>query len=81
MSAAHQQGLRIPQDLAFVGYDDIRLSSYTFPQLTTMAQPTRLMAEVAVQMLFERIKNPQLPPRTEKLFSRLVVRDSCGAKL
>ena len=81
MSAAHQQGLRIPQDLAFVGYDDIRLSSYTFPQLTTMAQPTRLMAEVAVQMLFERIKNPQLPPHTEKLFSHLVVRDSCGAKL
>ena len=80
MSAAHQQGLRVPQDLAFVGYDDIRLSSYTLPRLTTMAQPTRDMAEIAVEMLFERIKNPQLPTRKEILSSHLVVRDSCGAK-
>ena len=81
ISAAFEHGCRIPQDLALVGYDDIRLSSYTTPQLTTMAQPTRMMAEVAVQMLFERLKNPQLLPSTEKLSSHLVIRDSCGAKL
>lgn len=80
MLAAHQTGRRVPQDLAIVGFDDIELASYLTPPLTTVHQPKMAMGRRAVYLLIERINDKDLPPRCEVLPSKLVIRDSCGAK-
>ncbi|WP_313336442.1 LacI family DNA-binding transcriptional regulator, partial [Comamonas sp.] len=56
LRAVHEAGLQVPRDVAVVGYDDIELASYTQPALTTVAQPTRAMAQQALAWLLERIQ-------------------------
>lgn len=74
-------GIRVPQDLRLVGFDDVRFASLLTIPLTTMEQPSRDIAITAFNALLERIKNPTLPPRTLMLTPRLVVRETCGAYL
>jgi LacI family transcriptional regulator len=74
-------GIRVPQDLRLVGFDDVRFASLLTIPLTTMEQPCRDMAITAFNALCERIKNPTLPPRTLMLTPRIVVRETCGAYL
>jgi LacI family transcriptional regulator len=76
LEAAAQAGVRVPSDLSVIGFDDIPMASLTHPALTTLAQPTREMGELAVSMLLERIRDPDLAPRTEVLAPRLLVRES-----
>jgi LacI family transcriptional regulator len=71
-------GLRVPADVAVVGFDDIHLGSLVTPALTTVHQPMRLLGERACALLLERIAEPGLPRRVERLPTRLVVRESCG---
>ncbi|OJX48143.1 MAG: LacI family transcriptional regulator [Chloroflexi bacterium 44-23] len=79
--AASEKGLRVPQDLAVVGFDDIELTQYVTPSLTTMAQPKLQMGMEAVRLLTERMQDNSLPAQTIMLETKLIVRDSCGAKL
>jgi len=79
--AATEMGLRVPQDLAVVGFDDIELTQYVTPELTTMAQPKLQMGMEAVRLLTERMHDNSLPARKIMLKTNLIVRDSCGAKL
>jgi DNA-binding LacI/PurR family transcriptional regulator len=74
-------GIRVPQDLRLVGFDDVRFASLLTIPLTTVEQPCRDIAITAFNALRERIKNPTLPPRTLMLTPRLVVRETCGAYL
>lgn len=74
-------GIRVPQDLRLVGFDDVRFASLLTIPLTTMEQPCRDVAITAFNALCERLKNPTLPPRTLMLTPRLVVRETCGAYL
>jgi DNA-binding LacI/PurR family transcriptional regulator len=78
MSAARASGLRVPEDLSVVGFDDLPMAAWTNPPLTTVHQPMRLLGERACSMLLERIADPALPYRTERLPTTLVVRESCG---
>ena len=55
LRAAHEAGLRVPEDMSIVGIDDIELSSYTSPPLTTVAQPKERLGVMAVDMLLERV--------------------------
>jgi LacI family transcriptional regulator len=80
LRAAAELGLRIPDDLAMVGYDDIELSSYTNPPLTTIKQPTAEMGLTALKFLLGRITDPQSVRQNAVLPVSLVVRGSCGAK-
>ncbi|MCU4676139.1 LacI family DNA-binding transcriptional regulator [Catenovulum sp. 2E275] len=70
-------GLHIPNDVAFVGFDDIPIASFTNPPLTTIQQNTRLAGEMLVEAVVNLIHNlevkPSLTPAT------LVVRRSCGS--
>ncbi|MBC8265075.1 MAG: LacI family DNA-binding transcriptional regulator [Anaerolineales bacterium] len=75
--AASQKRLRIPQDVAIVGCDDIALASFTNPSLTTVAQPKHEMGTAAVEMLVERIRDKSRPPTRRLLPTELVLRDSC----
>ncbi|MEI7844448.1 MAG: LacI family DNA-binding transcriptional regulator [Chloroflexota bacterium] len=81
LRAATELGLRIPDDLALVGYDDIELSSYTNPPLTTIKQPTAEMGLTALKFLLGRITEPQSVRQNAVLPVSLVVRGSCGAKI
>jgi LacI family transcriptional regulator len=76
MRAIGECGLTIPGDMAVVGFDDIALASYTHPPLTTIAQPRHRMGELAAELLINRIRDGQHPPRRHLLDTRLVVRQS-----
>jgi LacI family transcriptional regulator len=71
-------GIRVPADVAVTGFDDIRLGALFTPPLTTIRQSLRLLGERACSRLLERIADPALPRRTERLPTKLIVRESCG---
>ena len=72
-------GLRVPQDVSVVGYDDSPLIAFTDPPLTTMRQSVQAMGEAAVRALVDEISG-QPAPRAEYVFRpELVVRGSTGA--
>jgi LacI family transcriptional regulator len=79
MEALREAGLRIPEDISLVGFDDIPQVSITHPKLTTVRQPLEQMGRVAVELLLEQIENPENPARRITLATQLVVRDSCQA--
>lgn len=71
-------GLRVPEDIAVAGFDDIYVGVLVAPALTTVRQPMRLLGERACSRLLDRIADPSLPHRVELLPTELVVRESCG---
>jgi LacI family transcriptional regulator len=71
-------GIRIPEQVAVVGFDDISPSSLCEPPLTTIHQPMRMLGERACDRLLDRIARPGLPPQVELLPTELVLRESCG---
>jgi LacI family transcriptional regulator len=73
-----ERGIRVPDDIAVVGFDDIFPASLCEPPLTTVHQPIRKLAEVACDRLAERINDPTLRPKQELLPTELVLRSSCG---
>jgi LacI family transcriptional regulator len=80
MRAAWELGLRVPEDLAIVGFDDIVFANLTTPPLTTVAQPLDVIADHAVALLLERLKRERdlSPPRDRLIKAEMVVRASCG---
>ncbi len=76
LRAAAQLGLRIPEDVAVVGFDDIELALYTTPPLSTIAQPKQEIGKLAVQLILERMGSVLLQPRRCVLPTRLVIRAS-----
>jgi LacI family transcriptional regulator len=75
--ALRQLGIRIPDDLAVVGFDDIPFAQISNPRLTTVAQPSSAMGQLAVEMLLSAIEHGTIPP-SEVLPVRLLVRESTG---
>ncbi|MDA8296164.1 MAG: LacI family DNA-binding transcriptional regulator [Actinomycetota bacterium] len=71
-------GVKVPEQVAVVGFDDIYPGSLQEPPLTTVHQPMRLMGEHAAVRLLERIARPGLRPKVEVLATELVLRASCG---
>ncbi len=70
--------LRVPDDIAVVGFDDIYHATLSDPPLTTVRQPTRAIGERACERLIERIADPALRWAVELLPTELVLRSSCG---
>jgi|HubBroStandDraft_5_1064220.scaffolds.fasta_scaffold01282_8 LacI family transcriptional regulator len=71
-------GVRVPEEVAVVGFDDIYPSSLYDPPLTTVHQPMRMLGERACARVLERIADPSLLPAVELLPTELVLRSSCG---
>ena len=70
-------GLRCPQDISVVGFDDITSAAYHTPSLTTIRQPLKRMGEMAAQLLLKRIQNPkEAYPDTVMFEPELMVRES-----
>ncbi|QJT83367.1 transcriptional regulator RbsR [Kosakonia sp. MUSA4] len=74
--ALYQAGLKIPQDMAIVGYDDIELARYMTPPLTTIHQPKDELGELAIDVLIHRIAEPGLQQQRLQLTPILMVRGS-----
>jgi DNA-binding LacI/PurR family transcriptional regulator len=82
LQAARGRGLRVPEDLALVGYDDIELAAYFEVPLTTVAQPTYAIGRAATELLLGIVTGrPEPVQRTVVLTPELVVRASSGARL
>ncbi len=79
MRAVRDVGMRIPEDIAFVGFDDIQEARFAIPSLTTIAQPRRETATHLVKLLLDRISGEDISLRHVLLKTSLVVRESCGA--
>ncbi|MFJ6851855.1 LacI family DNA-binding transcriptional regulator [Streptomyces sp. NPDC091271] len=75
---AHHRGVRVPEGLAVVGFDDIEDGRYGRPTLTTVSPDKRQIAQMAMQCLADRIYSPdnEVPPSDLTAPHRLVVRDS-----
>ncbi|MFL7793464.1 MAG: GAF domain-containing protein [Anaerolineae bacterium] len=74
------RGVRVPADVAIVGFDDKDDSQYTIPPLTTVRNPFYRIGVQAVEMLLEQIKG-QSAPEVTMLPLDLIVRQSCGCPL
>ncbi|MEW6028953.1 MAG: LacI family DNA-binding transcriptional regulator [Chloroflexota bacterium] len=79
MRAAREAGLRIPKDIAFVGFDDLPIATLSDIQLTTVRQPVIQFGIKAVELLLDLIENGLHPPRRIIMDTELIIRDSCGA--
>jgi len=80
LDAAKTQNLRVPQDVAIVGFDDITMAAHVEPRLTTVAHPVHKMGLIAARLLFDDIDSGTAEAFGQKIFIRpkLRVRNSCG---
>lgn len=76
MRAALCRGLRIPDDIAVVGFDDIEEGRYSFPSLSTISPDKQGIARKAVAQLFARLHDPTLPSWSHLAGHSLIVRES-----
>ncbi|HEX3790157.1 MAG TPA: LacI family DNA-binding transcriptional regulator [Pseudonocardiaceae bacterium] len=76
IKAAHEAGLRVPEDVAVVGFDDIPFATQTNPPLTTVRQPLREMGAAAAQMLMAYFAGTPLPDAPTVLPTTLITRAS-----
>lgn len=74
--AIFRQGKSVPDDISIIGYDDIDLSSYMIPPLTTIHQPKDELGKLAVNQLIHRMDNPQAEGNVIVLTPKLVERQS-----
>jgi LacI family transcriptional regulator len=77
--AARQRGLRVPQDLSVVGFDDLPVARWVSPPLTTVRQPLAEMGRAAAQMLDDMIDGVPLRTNRVELSTELIVRESTAA--
>lgn len=72
------RGLRLPDDMSLVGFDDVQWTSMVSPGITVVAQPTLELGRRAAALLLRRTADPDCTPTVEMLQPRLVVRGSTG---
>lgn len=81
LRALRELQLRVPEDIALVGFDDMPWSGELYSPLTAVSQPTYELGHEAVNLLARRLTAPEAPFRTIMLQTHLVVRESCGMHL
>jgi DNA-binding LacI/PurR family transcriptional regulator len=74
-------GLRIPEDVALIGFDGIEDGEYLDPPLTTVSVPVEALSQLSVQFLLNRINGEAKEPQQETIVPELLVRGSCGAEV
>ena len=78
MRAVHAARLRVPDDLALMGFDDFEWADCFEPRLSVIAQPCDQIGQRAADLLAQRIKAPDAATKTVRLASSLIIRRSCG---
>lgn len=77
MEAIHKQGLRIPEDMAIIGFDDLPWAETLDPPLTVVRQPAYEVGRAAAELLLKRLSNPAAPAAWLRLRPKLILRSSC----
>lgn len=84
LQAIHELGLKIPDDIAFIGWDDFELATVMNPPVTVVKQLNDNLATIASNWLLQMIHEPETPAQTDNrkivLATQLIVRGSCGAR-
>jgi LacI family transcriptional regulator len=78
IQAARSRGLRVPEDLSVVGFDDVEHATIVTPALTTVRQPLAEMGRTAVSLLVRLLERQRFETLHVELGTRLVVRESTG---
>ncbi|EGR0891457.1 substrate-binding domain-containing protein [Vibrio cholerae] len=76
IQAASQRGLRVPDDLSLIGYDDVHIAKFMTPALTTIHQPKYRLGKAAIDTLLYRLENLDTTAQVVQLEPTLVVRNS-----
>lgn len=79
LRALHEGGIRIPDEVALVGFDDMPWATSLNPPLTAVSQPSQEIGSAAAALLLDRIAQPERAVRHLILRTQLVIRASCGA--
>jgi DNA-binding LacI/PurR family transcriptional regulator len=75
--AIREKGLRVPEDISVIGFDDINSAAFQNPSLTTVRQPLRRMGMTAARILVQRLQGGE-DPREVSVQPELIVRESTG---
>ena len=80
MRACVESGLKVPEDVAFTGFDNDSFGAYAYSPLTTVAQPSAKIAEAGVKILTKWISGEEKPPKNgiTILPCEIIERKSCG---
>jgi DNA-binding LacI/PurR family transcriptional regulator len=79
MRALQEAGLRVPEDVSVIGFDDVPEAAYFSPPLTTIRQDFERLGEQSIRLMLELIEDPEMSPKHYLLKPELVVRSSTGA--
>jgi LacI family transcriptional regulator len=79
LQALNEAQVRVPDDVALVGFDDLPTAVHVTPKLTTVRQPIEEKGRLAASILLDLIENADSQPRQVLLPTQLVIRESCGA--
>jgi LacI family transcriptional regulator len=79
LQAIQEAGLRVPDDIAIVGFDDLDIATQMTPRLTTIRQPVQQKGATAASLLIDKIEERANGPQRVILPTELVIRQSCGA--
>jgi LacI family transcriptional regulator, repressor for deo operon, udp, cdd, tsx, nupC, and nupG len=74
-----EHGLRIPEDVAVVGFDDLPFRAFTDPPLTTVRYPGMAQGQLAARKMLSLLRQEPVEERITFLDTQLVIRESCGA--
>ena len=78
MRAFHEAGIRIPEDISVVGFDDIDSAAFHQPRLTTIRQPLEQMGATSAELLLRELRGDRVPPGQVRIEPELVIRESTG---
>jgi LacI family transcriptional regulator, galactose operon repressor len=79
LRAARERGLRVPEEVSIIGFDDAGVAEHTIPALTTVRQPLAEMGRMAVSLLLRQLDQQRLEALRVELATKLVVRASTAA--
>jgi len=79
IKALGEHAIAVPDDLSIIGFDNIEMSAYSHPALTTIAIPTKELGRIAVKVMFDKIKTGRNYPIKVYLPFSLVERESCAS--
>ncbi|PSW21513.1 LacI family DNA-binding transcriptional regulator [Photobacterium sanctipauli] len=79
MASLHEQGIKVPEDISIVGFDDVLLARYLYPRLTTMHNPVAEMSAHAANLALKLKKSGYVPPRQHRFDARLVIRQTVSS--
>lgn len=81
MAAIREAGLRVPEDVAVIGHDDIPVARYTLPPLSTVRVPAEEIGRQCGDLVIRMAHGERVEPQTVTLRPEVIVRESCGASL